>query len=275
VGEARTKALAGKRVVVTRAAEQSESLVSALEAEGAAVVLVPLVAFGPPDDVGIVDEAIRGARRYDWMLLTSQNAVRALHGRSDALGISLAKAMDGIRIAAVGPATAEAARNAGLRVEYVAVKHQGAALAEELSEKIKGKLILLPRSDRANPELVEKLVGLGARMKEIVAYKTVRPDEQSAASVERMVREGVDAVLFFSPSAVHHLQDILGDEKFHEFSRSTLFAAIGPVTEGALRAAKAEQVAMAGDTTVDAAIAVLRGYFMARHLKLPAGARPE
>lgn len=275
MGEERAKALPGKRVVVTRAAEQSESLVRALEAEGAAVVLVPLVGFGPPDDVGVVDEAIRGAGRYDWMLLTSQNAVRALHERSVALGISLAKAMGGIRIAAVGPATADAARNTGLNVEYVAVKHQGTALAEELSGKIAGKLILLPRSDRANPELVEKLEGLGSRVKEIVAYKTVRPDEQSGAMVEKLVKEGADAVLFFSPSAIHHLQDILGDQNFHEFSQRTLFAAIGPVTEEALRKAKAEHVAMAGDTTVEAAIALLRDYFMARQLKLPAGASPE
>ncbi len=275
MGEQRAKAFPGKRVVVTRAVEQSESLVRALEAEGAAVVLVPLVGFGPPDDLGVVDEAIRGAGGYDWMLLTSQNAVRALHERSVALGISLAKAMGGIRIAAVGPATAEAARNTGLNVEYVAVKHQGTALAEEVSGKIAGKLILLPRSDRANPELVEKLEGLGSRVKEIVAYKTVRPDEQSGAMVEKLVKEGADAVLFFSPSAIHHLQDILGDQKFHEFSQRTLFAAIGPVTEEALRKAKAEHVATAGDTTVEAAIAVLRDYFMARQLKLPAGASPE
>lgn len=273
--EERRKALGGKRVVVTRAAEQSESLVRALKAEGAAVVLVPLVAFGPPDDVGMLDEAIRGAGRYDWILLTSQNAVRALHERSNALGISLAKAMDGIPIAAVGPATAEAARNVGLNVEYVAVKHQGSGLADELSDKIAGKLVLLPRSDRANPEVVEKLQSLGARVNEIVAYKTVWPEEHGRAMVEKMVKEGADAVLFFSPSAIHHLQDILGNEKFHEFSRRTLFAAIGPVTEEALRKAKAERVAMAADTTVGAAIAVLRDYFMARQLKSPAGANPE
>lgn len=275
MGEEWTTALVGKRVVVTRAAENSESLVRALQAEGAVVLLVPLVAFSLPDDVAVVDQAIREAGQYGWMLLTSQNAVRALRERSDTLGISLAKAMDGVRIAAVGPATAEAARGAGLHVEYVAVKHQGTALAEELSEKIAGKLILLPRSDRANPELVEKLESLGARVKEIVAYKTVRPDGLSGARVEKMVKEGVDAVLFFSPSAIHHLQDILGYEKFHEFSRRTLFAAIGPVTEEALRKAKVEHVAVAGDTTVGAAIAALRGHFMAKQFKLPAGASPE
>jgi uroporphyrinogen III methyltransferase / synthase len=275
VGEERTKALAGKRVVVTRAVEQSESLVRALEADGAAVVMIPLVAFGPPDDVGIVDEAIREAGCYDWMLLTSQNAVRAIHERSEALRISLAKTMGGIRIAAVGPATAEAARNAGLIVEYVAVKHQGTALADELSDKIAGKLILLPRSDRANPELVEKLGSLGARVREIVAYKTVPPDAHSGAMIEKLASEGADAVLFFSPSAIHHLQDILGDEKFREFSRRTLFAAIGPVTEEAMRKMDAPNVAMAKDTTVIAAIAVLRDYFMAKQLKLPAGASPE
>jgi len=267
--------LAGKRVVVTRAAEQSESLVRALREKGAVPVVVPMVAFGPPDNVELVDEALRGIERYDWMFLTSQNALRALQERSEILGIHLAQAMRGVRIAAVGPATAEAAGVAGLDVEYVAVKHQGTAMAEELGKRIRGKRILLPRSDRANPELVEKLEELGAKVKEIVAYKTVRPDEQSLARAEEMVKEGADAVLFFSPSAVHHLEEVLGSARLLEFSRRALFAAIGPVTEEALRKVKVERVAMARDTTFSAVLAALTNYFSARASEPPAGAKPE
>ncbi len=275
MAEQGAKALAGKRVVVTRAAEQSESLVRALEAEGAAVVLVPLVGFRPPDDVGLLDEALEDLRRYDWILFTSQNAVRALLERGETQRISLAQAVGALYVAAVGPATAGAATQSGLHVNYVAAKHQASALVEELAGRIRGQRVLLPRSDRANPELVEKLARVGAQVTDVVAYKTVRPAEQIASAAKAMATEGVDAVLFFSPSAAHHLQDILGDERFREFSGHTLFAAIGPVTEQALREMNASHVVMAKDTTVIAAIAVLRDYFMARHLKLPAGATPE
>jgi len=264
VGEDAANWLKGKRVVVTRAAEQNESLVQALREKGAVPVIVPMVAFGPPDDPGLVDEAMQGIEQYEWIFLTSQNALRALQERSEVLGIRLAQRMGGIRIAAVGPATAEAAKNVGLKVEYVALKHQGTAMAKELERKIKGKSILLPRSDRANPELVEQLKGLGAKVKEIVAYKTIRPDEQGLAKAEEMAREGADVVLFFSPSAVHHLQHVLGNEKFLEFSSQALFAAIGPVTEEALRKAKVERVATARDTTVGGVLAALTEYFSAR-----------
>jgi len=264
VGEDSANSLRGKRVVVTRAAEQSESIVQALREKGAVPVLLPLVAFGTPDDPGLVDEAIRGAKEYDWAFLTSQNALRALQERCEVLGIRLTQALAGVRIAAVGPATAEAAANAGLKVEYVAVRHQGAAMAEELKEKVRGQRVLLPRSDRANPEVAQKLRDLGVKVTEIVAYKTVRPDEQRVSNVERVVNEGSDAVLFFSPSSVHHLEEVLGSAKFLDFSRHALFVAIGPVTKEALQKSKVDRVAMAKDTTIDAVLAALTDSFSAK-----------
>jgi|SRR5271169_1212499 len=275
VAEEFANVLKGKRVVVTRAAEQSEPLVQALRETGAVPVLVPMVAFGPPEDPALLDEAIQGMGQYDWIFLTSQNALRALQERSQLLGISLVKALDGIRIAAVGPATAGAARSAELKIEYVATKHQGVGLAEELAGEMKGRRVLLPRSDRANPELVQRLERLGATVKEIIAYKTIRPDRKGLDKAAELMREGADAVLFFSPSAVHHLQDVLGNERFLEFSRRTVFAAIGPVTEQALRAAKIDRVVSAGDTTVVAVLAALTDCFSRQGLKSPAGAKSE
>lgn len=275
MGEGSANWWKGKRVVVTRAAEQGGTLVEALQERGAAAVILPMVAFGPPYEPGLVDEAIRGGGRYDWMLLTSQNALRALQERSDALGMGLAQALRGVRIAAVGPATADAARNVGLPVEYVAEKHHGAGLAEELGERVKGKRVLLPRSDRANPELVGRLEERGAIVTDVVAYKTVRPDDRELAKAKDLLKERVDAVLFFSSSAVHHLKEVLGETQFLELSRRSLFAAIGPVTEKALRAAKVERVAMAKDTTIEAVLATLDEQFATTGAKLPAGTRHE
>jgi uroporphyrinogen-III synthase len=272
VGENATNALKGKRVVVTRAVEQSESLVKSLRDAGAVPVVLPMVAFGAPDDVTAVDAAIRGAAEFDWMLLTSQNALRALQERGEMLQIQLTDAFRGVRVAAVGPATANATRNAGLAVEYMAVKHRGVQLAEELGDKVRGQRVLLPRSDRMNPDLVTTLEELGARVKEVVAYKTVRPDEQNLGDVGKIIREGADAVLFFSPSAVHHFCEVLGETSFDELSRRAVFAAIGPVTEKVLRGTKAGRVVMAEDTTVGKIITALQEYFMASGAKLPAGA---
>jgi uroporphyrinogen-III synthase len=275
VAEPAAKTLAGKRVVVTRAAEQSQPLIAALREQGAVPVVLPLVAFAPPNDLAPLDESIRNAGAYDWVFLTSQNALRALQERSAVLELQLPRVLSGVRIAAVGPVTAEAARSAGLEIAYVAKKHQGVALAEELAAQVKGKRVLLPRSDRANRDLVDTLNRLGARVSEVVAYKTVASSEQEMQRHEAVLRDGADAVLFFSPSAVHHLFDLLGSVRFLGFSHDAAFAAIGPVTEKALREAGVTRIVAARDTTVDATVAALAEFFVKPHQDLPAGVNRE
>lgn len=274
MAETAVKALAGKRVVVTRAAEQGEPLIAALREQGAVPIVLPLVAFAPPDDWAPLDEAIRNLGKYDWVFLTSQNALRALQARSASLELPLSKALNGVRIAAVGPATAEAAQIAGLKVAYVATKHQGVALAEELATQVKEKRVLLPRSDRANHGLVDTLVRLGAGVTEVIAYKTIAPDHD-VQSQKIALREGADAVLFFSPSAVHHFFDLLGRARFLDFSQEAAFAAIGPVTEKALRDAGVTRIVVARDATVAAAIEALAHFFVPQHQGSPAGVKPE
>jgi len=274
VAEVAAKTLAGKRVVVTRAAEQSESLVAALRELGALPICLPLVAFAPPNDPAAMDEAIRQLGKFDWVFLTSQNALRALQQRCAHLNLSLARALVGVQIAAVGPATAEASQEAGLRVAYVAVTHQGISLAAELSSKVRGKKILLPRSDRAGHDIVDMLKGSGAIVTEVVAYKTVLPSEKEMHQHEAMMQHGADAVLFFSPSAVHHLLALQGRAKFLALSQQALFAAIGPITEKALREAGVQRLVRARDTTVAAAIEALSEFYSQTGQGLPAGVKP-
>lgn len=263
----------GKRVVVTRAAEQSGQLVEELKRKGAVPVVVPMVGFGPPERPELLDEVIRKAKQYDWMFLTSQNALRALRQRCDVLELELRAAFSGVKIAAVGPATAEAATGAGLEVAYVATKHQGVVLAKELADEVRGKRVLLPRSDRANPELVEDLKRCDAEVAEVCAYKTIRP-EQSELAAAKIAEAGNDAVLFFSPSAVHHLQELVGNKDFLELSQRSVFAAIGPVTEEALRKAGVERVLLARDTSVSAVVNTLADYFAQEGAGLSAGVKP-
>src|SRR6476646_8903455 len=128
--------LAGKRIVITRAAPQSEALAKVLAGWGAIPVVLPLVEFGEPDDFGPLDAAMARLDQFDWIIFTSAQAVRAFLARSKDLGASLNPAGSKTRIAAVGPVSADAVRQAGLPVEYVARKHNGVALANELGGRL-------------------------------------------------------------------------------------------------------------------------------------------
>jgi uroporphyrinogen-III synthase len=273
VGETGAKPLAGRRVVVTRAAEQCQPVIEALREAGAEAVLLPLVAFAAVENPDELDECLKDAERFDWVFFTSQNAVRALQERAGKIGILLGQSFSGAKIAAVGPATAEVVRVAGLNVDCVSKVHNGVALAEELAGEVRGKNVFLPRSDRANPDLVMALQRHGAIVKTVVAYKTVAPDLEAGTAEEILAKGGVDAVLFFSPSAVHHLRGILGAARFRELGERAAFVAIGPVSENALREERVDRILVAADTTVAATIATLAEFFAKAGQAQPAGAK--
>jgi uroporphyrinogen-III synthase len=261
VGNRGTSPLTGKRVVVTRAIEQRDSLCNDLQTRGATPILLPLISFTPPEDFAPLDAALHDFSQFDWLFLTSQNVLRSLLERCVPLKISLADALRNARIAAVGPATAHAATDAGLTITHVAENHQAIALAEELHAELLGCRVFLPRSDRANPELPEVLRQLGAEVVEAVAYRTVRPGAPDPTVLSAVSDGEADAILFFSPTAVLHFRDLLGEAKFRAVQEKAVFAAIGPVTARALQDAGAERIVSAKDTTVPAVIAALEKYF--------------
>ena len=268
--------LSGKNIVVTRAAEQSDALMRELEARGARAILYPVVAFGPPEDFAPLDKALRGLASFDWLLLTSQNAVRALLDRANSLGLSLAATAESLEIAAVGPATAGVAAKAGLRMAHVASKHRGTALAEELGVTLAGKHVFLPRSDRANPDLPEALRRTGARVTEVVAYRTLAlPETNSAASC--LEDSQPHAILFFSPSAVRSFLEQERDgeplRSITDLSQRIPMVAIGPVTAAALGEAGVSQIVQAADTTVSAVIGSLEEFFANTEQRASAGAK--
>ena len=250
--------LEGKRIVVTRAESQTAGLLEKLTARGAAAVLLPLLSFAPPDDYREMDAALAHLDRFDWIFFTSVNAVRAVCSRYASLGHSWSAATKLPRIAAVGPKTAEELAKAGLAANYVAKKHSGAALAEELGPGLRGCGVLLPRSDRANPDLPTALRRLGARPTELLVYRTLQTPEVDSEKLRGVLEGQADAVLFFSPSAVHHFVDRAGRQPFQNKWAVT---AIGPVTAVALRKAGFQHILLAQDTTADAVIATLEKHF--------------
>ena len=273
MAEASPSALAGKRIVITRSAAQSEALARDLSARGAIPVVLPLVSFADPEDFAPLDAAIAGIDRFDWIILTSAQAVRAVVKRSEELKRSLIHSGSKLRIASVGPVSAEAARRAGLSVEYVAETHTGASLAEELGSRLQGAKVFLPRSDRANPELPPALKRHGAQVTEVVAYRTLRPTDVDQRNLKQISEGAADAVLFFSPSAVQHFAELFGSEQLRALQAKLAITAVGPVTANALREAGVRRLVISADTTAEAVVEALEKHFAGTVKQAPAGAK--
>jgi uroporphyrinogen III methyltransferase / synthase len=272
VPEDSPSSLAGKRIVITRAAAQSEALAQELSSRGALSVVLPLVSFAEPEDFSPLDRAITELHQFDWLILTSAQTVRVFVKRAGHLRKPLVGTDSQLRVACVGPVTAEAARSCKLPVEFVAVTHNGVGLANELGGKLQGAKVLLPRSDRANPDLFAALKRYGAQVTEVIAYRTVRPTESDRDSLKRIVAGETDAILFFSPSAVQHFSELVGAEKLREIQDRLAITAVGPVTAKTLREAGVERIVDASDTTAAAVIDALKKHFAAAKTA-PAGAK--
>jgi len=254
------KLLAGKCVVITRALEQSMEMKERLEILGAKVLLLPAVSFFGPSDTSELDRIIGSLEEFDWIFFTSANAVLYFSDRCRKLGRNI-RASEIPRYAAVGPATARAAVRRGFSVDYVAREFQGAALAKELGASLKGKKILLPRSDRARRDLPEALQKIGAEVTETIVYHTggVGPAEPGVLDAVRDAR--VDVVSFFSPSAVESLGAELGHETMARLGARAALAAVGPVTAAALRKAGLPVAIEAPAATAESMISAIVSYF--------------
>jgi uroporphyrinogen III methyltransferase / synthase len=252
--------LEGKRIVVTRTVEQARDLSARLENLGATVLLFPAVSFSEPSDTAELDRAVRSLDEFDWILFTSANAARFFARRCRKLGVEPSQGAN-YRCAAVGPATASAVAAEGFSVDHVAREFLGATLAGELSESLAGKKIILPRSERARPDLPKALKAVGAEVTEVMAYHTggvgvIEP------GVMRAIREvQVDVISFFSPSAVENMRGELGEELMARLGAKAALAAVGPVTAASLRNAGLPVAIEAPLATAESMAAAIANYF--------------
>ncbi len=225
--------LAGRRVLVTRAAHQAGKLSSRLRALGAEPVEIPVLEMQPPWDLGPLDAALREIENYDWLIVTSANTVEAVVARIAGLGLEFG-AFAGIPVAAVGRATAEAAAKAGLRVELVPDSYISEGLVEAMREVAAGKRVLLARAMVARDVIPEALSRVAAVLTVVDAYETVRP----AGTAERLrdvLATGLDAVAFTSSSSVKNLAEAAGEAGLGFPFAGVKAVSIGAITSGTLR----------------------------------------
>ncbi|HZZ83526.1 MAG TPA: uroporphyrinogen-III synthase [Anaeromyxobacteraceae bacterium] len=224
--------LAGRTVAVTRGKQGEDALAARLRALGAAVLECPAIAAAPPASFAPLDAALRHAGRFQLAVFASANAVAAVSARLAALGLGPA-ALDGVRLAAVGGATAEKLARALRPADLLPEQQSARGLVTLLAPLVQGWRVLVPRAAEGRPELVEGLVAAGAEVEAPEAYRTVPAGPEALAPLAAALDRGeVDAVAFASPSAVRAVAAALGPRR--PLLDRALLAAIGPTTAAAL-----------------------------------------
>ncbi len=254
------RSLAGRRVLITRPAEQAPGLAALLEAEGAEVVTLSAIRIQPLDDASALDRAIQQRERYQWVIFTSVNGVRAVQDRLDAAGLDW-QALKGMRLAAIGPATAAALRSAGAQPDFVPDEYIAEAIAAGIGE-VAGQRILLPRADIAREALAIELRKKGAEVDEIAAYRTVT-QPLDAERVKAALAQRPNVITFTSSSTVRGFLTGLGGLNPDEMLRGVVVACIGPITAQTARACGLTPQIVADEYTMPGLTRAIVSYFHA------------
>lgn len=239
---------------MTRAESSAAVLTSQLEELGAVVDEFPVIRFVPPPDMSALDEAISMLGSFDWIVFTSANGVEWFVMRVFEQGLDI-RALGTAKLAAIGPKTAAALVDMGLRVDYVPSQYVAEAVLSEFPEDPAGKRLLIPRALEARSELPEGLRARGAEVTVVAAYETVIDESSADPLRSRLAGEPVDMVTFTSASTVSNFFRLAGDA---QISSDVVAACIGPITAEAAREHGLRNIVMATEYTIEGLVEALR-----------------
>ena len=228
--------LFGRTVVVTRAREQASGFKRMLEDLGARCIEFPTIQIAPPPSWEPLDRAVNRLSDYDWAVFTSVNGVGCFMERLLAAGLDV-RELKGVKLAAIGPSTAEALRNLGLLPDLVPGEYRAEAILERLAElgEIEGKRFLIARALDAREILPERLKAMGAEVEVVPAYQTVLPEEDAAAMAALFKYREISCVTFTSSSTVTNFFALMKGEEIRSHLRGVAIACIGPITADTAR----------------------------------------
>jgi uroporphyrinogen III methyltransferase/synthase len=261
-----SRPLFGKRILITRPRDQAPELAEPLESLGAETIESPLIRILPPDDYGPLDEACANVGRFDWIVFASGNAVDAFVARLLATPQDL-RALHGVKLCAVGSATAEHLSRFGLKVDLVPNEFRAEAIVQGLSASgdLRGLRVFLPRADIGREVVADELRKLGAEVTEAVAYRTVavESEREGEPDIYRMLLERrIDVVTFTSASAVRNFVTVLGAEPAADLVRTIAVASIGPVTAETAARYDIHTTIMPAQHTIPALVDAIVEYFL-------------
>ena len=256
-----------KRILITRPLAQAHDFGEKLRAAGFEPIFFPVIEIQPIENNVALERALAKLECYDWLVVTSVNAVDVVfdylriaaetpgHGEN-AFSLSLRDPLANLRVATIGPKTAEALKTRGIIPDFVPDEYVAESILPGLGD-LSGKWVLLPRAEIARKALPEAICEAGGIPHEIAVYKTLPavPNPEGLAAL----KAGVDIVTLTSPSTVHNFVAIARQNELDPLSLpgNPLFACIGPITEQAAREEGLVNLVTANEYTTEGLIAVI------------------
>jgi uroporphyrinogen III methyltransferase/synthase len=239
------QSLSGQCILLTR--EFTHDYTPLKEA-GAELFEFPTIEIVPPDDYAPLDEAIANIETYHWLIFTSANAFRYFIARFTDKGGNK-DILANLKICAIGPRTADAIAERGLKVDLMPDEYNADGLILAFLKEAKmhqdprykfsnlnNLRILMPRADNAREGFPEIVTDLGGEIDCPVAYRSIMPEVDKAELYRRLKSGSVTIATFTSAATFNNLLAMLGDEA-NELLKDVTIAAIGPVTAKAIEAA--------------------------------------
>jgi uroporphyrinogen III methyltransferase/synthase len=251
------KPLFGLTIGITRPDGQCDAAIRQALELGMQPVLIPTITIRPPDDWDEVDAALGRLDDFDWLIFTSANGVEHLLGRLWETGGDLRR-LAGLKLAAIGPATAAALEAYHLRADVVPDEFRAEALAEGLIPHVAGKRVLWAGASRGRDVLPTELAKGGATVEKLVVYRNEDATELPPAERELLEAGAVDWIGLSSPSIARNLRPLLGEAAAKHLGTRTRLAAISPVTAAAAEEASLPVAAVATVHTWDGLFAAVR-----------------
>ena len=254
----KSQPLFGRRVLVTRTAEQASALTDALTELGAEPVIVPTIEIGPPPSFNELDKAISELDRIDYLLLTSVNAVTAFFDRLATQGHD-ASALTGLQTVVVGPKSAEALAAHGVRADLMPKDYRAEGVVALLKDRVSGKRLLYPKAALARDLIPAELSAAGGKVIDPVAYASAPPAD-TAGKLQQALANGLDLLTFTASSTVQNFADLL-DAEHLTLAKQVPVASIGPLTSETARKLGFNIVIEPTDSTLDDMVEAIKKYF--------------
>jgi uroporphyrinogen III methyltransferase/synthase len=253
--------LAGRTVVVTRAAAQAQRFTELLQASGARVIEAPAIVIGAPPSWEPLDTALSALESFTWVVFTSTNGVLMVDRRLAALGLAWT-ALSARRVAAIGPATADALREHGVRVDVVPAEYRAEGLVSRLAPLlVAGDRVLLPRAAQTRDVLVTSLRELGVHVTEVAAYATRKAEGGAPRLGEALAAGSIDVVTFTSSSTARNFAEAFTDEERRAWHGQVAVASIGPITAATAAEYGLQTDIMPAEYTIPALARAIADYF--------------
>ena len=258
----------GRRILLTRGRDQIAALRQRFAELGADVMLQPAIEITDPPNWESLDDALEQLERFDWLVFSSVNGVRYLTKRMSQCGDD-PRRLKRLKLAAIGPATADELARCGLKTDLVPREYRAEALAEALivaaggghstnapaePTGLAGKRFLLARASRGRETLAQRLSAAGATVDQVVVYSSIDVRQPEPEVADAMAQHRIDWVTVTSSAIARAVVGLFGEQLRH-----CKLASISPVTSESLRQLRLEPAVEATQYTLEGLIeAILR-----------------